>query len=893
MMTLREWILRLVATVRRSRPDRDLEEELRLHMELLAEEAQRQGHTPEEASRLGRIRAGGLAQAMEALRDQRSLPWLDDLGRDGQLAVRLMRRSPLFSMVAVASLALGIGANTAIFSLVNTLMLRPLPVQEPERLVELLSRFPGEPRTNGFSWRVYEHFRDHNHVFTDLIGLSPSRFQVGGQRFEAAPVNGEYVTGNFFQALGVPPAVGRLIAPADDQSGAAPVAVVSWSFWQSRFNHDPAVVGQRIAINGASATIIGVAPRAFFGVNIAARPDVWVPAAAELVIQQPSQRANGSLPVALVGRLKGGASLEQARAEMRVLDQWRIEQAVQAAPNLRALTIDVEPAAAGLAMMRDRFAGPLLVLTAIVGLLLLLACTNVAGMLLARGAARQREMAVRVSLGAVRSRLVRQLLTESMLLAITGGLLGVGLAYFGVEVLVGILTSGRTFVGLAGPIQIDAQMDTRVLLFALGTSIVAGILFGLAPAWHAFANAPAPYLREIGARGESRSGRLFSRSLLVAQVAVSLVILSTASLFIGHLSKLRNIGLGFDRTSVLLLTLEPAKSGYEPAQLFRPYQELLSQLEGLPGVRSATLSGVTPVHGAGASRFIKVEGFQEAPEARQRTSLNWVAPRYFETFGTPMVAGRDFRFDDEGRPPVAIVNQAMERHYFGGNAIGGRFSFEGQGRSYEVVGVVGDAKYLDLHEQAPRTVYLNPFQESRMFSHRFSVRTSVAPAALVADVRRTVGDALKAMPIGNVTTLADQVDASIVPERLVATLSAWFGALGAALVGIGLYGLLAYAVSRRINEIGVRMALGATRTDVMRMVLGSAMGLVAGGLVAGLPAAIWSQHVSARWVESLQVDSVFPTSFAATAVIVVAALSASLPAWRASRVDPSEALRHD
>ncbi|MGE0863399.1 MAG: ADOP family duplicated permease [Vicinamibacterales bacterium] len=899
MANVREWLRRLWRGGRRT--DHDLDSELQLHLELLTEEKLRQGHSPAEAGRLARVEAGGLAQAMESMRDQRSLPWLEDFIADSRLAARQMRRTPLFTIVAVVSLALGIGANTAIFSLVNTLMLRQLPVRQPEQLVELLSRFPGEPRLNGFSWSVYEHFRDNNRVFADLIAMSAFRLPVGGQAFESAPVHGEYVVGKFFETLGVQPAMGRVIVPADDQAGAEPVAVISWAFWRSRFNGDPAAVGQRITIGATSAVIVGITPREFTGVNIAARPQVWLPAAVEPAFQQPSQRLTGALPVALMARLKPGVSVEQARAEMLVLDRWRVEQALKRAPNLGALTIDVEPAATGLAMLRDGFARPLLVLMAVVGLLLFAACSNIAGMLMARGAARQREVAVRVSLGAPRLRLLRQLLTESVLLALAGGVAGVALAYASVNVLVGILTSGRGFVGLIGPIQLDAQLDGRVLVFTAGVSLLAGLLFGLVPAWQAVAAPPAPVMRESGTSGPSRSRMRFGTSLVMAQVAVSLVLLTVSGLFIGHLSSLRNTGLGFDRSAVLLVTLDPANSGYERAQLFQPYQDLLATLARVPGVSSATLSAVTPIHGAGAASFVTVDGFPEAPEAREYASVNWVAPRYFETFATPLVAGRDFRFDDQGRAPVAIVNQAIERHYFPGrSAIGQRLSLEsltgrptGEVRSFEIVGVVGDAKYIDLRREAPPTVYLNPFQEPRMSSHRLSLRTSVDPIAVAGDVQRVVSDALKTGAVAGVTTLSDQVNASIVPERLAATLSGLFGALGAILVGIGLYGLLAFAVNRRINEIGVRMALGATRGDITRMVLKSAAGCVAVGLIVGTPLAMWGQRLAGNWVENLGPVGALPIVAAAAIVVAVAAGSTLVPVQRAAGVSPAEALRRD
>ena len=894
MSVLREALRRLIGSLRRRRADHDLEEELRVHLDMLTEDAERRGHSHDEARRLARLRVGGAAQAMEQLRDQRGWPWLDDLIRDGQFALRLMQRGPLFTSVAIVSLALGIGANTAIFSLVQTILLRPLPVHEPERLVEILSRSPGEPRVNGFQWKVYEHFRDQNHVFTDLIAMSRARLQVSGQGFDAVPVSGEFVVGRHFDALGVQPAMGRLLTPDDDRAGADAVAVVSWPFWQSRFNGDPAAIGQRIVVNGTAVAVVGVTPREFFGVNVASRPAIWLATAAEPLIQRPSQLATANLAVAILGRLAPGVSIEQARAEMKVLDRWRIDLITKTAPNLRDLTVDVESAATGLAMLRDQFARPLVVLSGIASLMLLIACANVAGLLLARGAARQREMALRLSLGAARWRLVRQLLTESTLLAAIGGALGVLLAYVGVQTVTAIVKSGRTIVGLVDPISVEAHLDARVLGFTVGLSLLSGLVFGLAPTWHAFRSVTAPSLRAGGSVGESRSRRLFARSLIVVQVAISLVLLSAASLFINHLVELRNVGVGFDRRSVLLINLDPARSGYELPQLFQPYQDLVARLQALPGVKSATLSGVTPIHGAGTARFVRVDGFEEAPEARRRSLVNWVAPRYFETFGTPMVAGRDFSFDDRGRTPVVIVNQALERHYFGGaSAIGRQLSLEGISRSFEIVGVVGDAKYLDLRTAAPRTVYLNPFQEARMFANRLSIRTDGAPLALANEVQQTIADALTRETIAGVTTLSDQVDASIVPERLVAALSGVFGTLGAVLVGIGLYGLLAYSVARRTNEFGLRMALGATRTDITRMVLANAAGLVAIGLAVGIPIALGSRTLAASVLAGLRVEDAGSIAVAAAAIVTVALISSCVPACRASRVEPALALRRE
>jgi putative ABC transport system permease protein len=820
----------------------------------------------------------------------------DLLWQDARYALRMMRRSPGFTAVAVLSLALGIGANTAIFSLINTLMLRLLPVRDPEQLVEILAKFPGQDRWNIFSWQAYQHMRDHNRVFSSLIAASNhnygSFFRVRGEGLEAERVDGEYVVGDFFPTLGVKPAIGRLIGPEDDRMGAgSPVAVVSWAYWRSRFNLDPAILGKRILVEDAPVTVVGVTAREFSGLQIGFRQDLWLPLAMEPIVRRSSYTSSArNWWLLLVGRLKPGVSIEQARAEMAVLYAQTIEDELKTHndPSLRKWTIDVEPAGAGLSRLRDQFAKPLLLLMAVVSLLLLIACTNVASMLLARGAARQREMALRVSLGASRFRLLRHALTESLLLAMMGGALGVFLAYLGTATLVRIIATSR------GPrIELQVRPDAGVLLFTAGVALLTGVLFGLAPALRAWGATPTSSLREAGKAGETRLRRLFGKSLVAAQVAFSVVLLSGASLFVRHLSNLEHLDLGFHRDHVLLVDLDPARSGYSGERLSRAYQELLGRLEAIPGVRSATLSSVTPISGAGANREATVEGYQDGPGERRKIWENWVAPKYFETLGTPLLAGRDFSFRDQGQARVAIVNQTMARHYFGnGSPIGMHVTFDGDKQPYEIVGMVGDAKYGEMREATLPTIYFNAFQLRRAFSG-FALRTSVDPAAVVGEVRRTVRALLTNVPVAGVTTLADQVDSSIVPERLIATLSGFFGALGSVLAAIGLYGLLAYTVARRINEIGIRMALGATPRAVTRMVLRDALGMVVAGLCVGAPLAFWGKTFAASLIPDLPVKSALPIAFGAVAMIAIALVAAYAPARRAARVDPMEALRYE
>lgn len=615
----------------RRRRDEELDEEIRAHLAMATRDRIERGEEPRAAGLAARREFGNRTLIQEVTREMWGWTSVERLWQDARYALRGMRRNPGFTAVAVVSLALGIGANTAIFSLVNTVILRMLPVEHPEQLVEILQKYPDQAHMNGWwSSQSYEHFRDHNHVFSALTGMSrEALFNVRTTGSEPEITTGEYVAGNYFPVLGLKPAIGRLIGPEDAPTS---VAVVSWSFWNTRFHSDPAILGQRIVVQDRPATIVGVAPREFFGVLVGLRTEVWLP-------------RNPEMGMNLFGRLRPGVTLPQARAEMSVL--YRFTMAEQARtwnnPVAWQTKVEVEPAGAGLARVRDRFAKPLVLLMAVVALLLLIACVNMASMLLARAAGRQREMAVRIGLGASRIRLAQQVLTESLLLSVAGALLGVLLAQTGTGVLVRIIASGREHERFILPVQLDLPS----LAFTAGIALLTGLLFGLAPALRAFRSTPASALRQTGRAGETRLGRLFGRGLVAAQVASSVLLLSAAGLFVGYLSHLRHMDLGFQRKGVLLVTLDPARGGYQRAQLARPYQELLARLESIPGVRSAAISGCTPIQGCGAGSMVTAEGRQERPEDRRRVGLNWVAPKYFATLGTPLLAGRDFTFEDQ------------------------------------------------------------------------------------------------------------------------------------------------------------------------------------------------------------------------------------------------------
>ncbi|HEV2421366.1 MAG TPA: ABC transporter permease [Candidatus Acidoferrales bacterium] len=816
---------------------------------------------------------------------------MGSLLQDLRFALRMLRKSPGFTAVAVLTLALGIGANTAIFTMVNGLMLRTLPVRDPGQLVELLHHGPGEPEPgfNGFPWFAYQIIRDGNHAFSELIVAGMNFFTVHGDKLPPQTVFGGAVGGNFFQALGVRPAAGRLIGPEDVHTGDhAPVAVISWSFWKSRFGLDPGIIGKKIVINDdPPLAVIGVAQRGFYGLSDEAQQDIWW--AASL--------GPGGGPFGLLARLKPGVALEQARAEMAVVFE-RAVNAPDAGPFVKGMQLRIEPAGDGVSTpLSQMVLTPLTVLMAIVAVLLLLACANLAGLLLARGASRQHEMAVRVCLGAGRGRLLRQTLTESLLLSLVGGAIGIFLAYFADLALARVFASGR-FIA-AAPLHFGAltNPDAHVLLFTLVIALLAGLLCGAAPALSASNTTPASALQQASRIGETKSRRLFGKGLVASQVALSLVLVSSAGLFVGYLAHLRNLNLGFEPNHLLLVSLDTAQSGYNAAQFARLSQSLVMRLDAIPGVSSATFSGLSPMEGPHVGAFLLTE---EHPEKQAQAFINYVGPDYFATYGTPFLAGRDFSALDQPGSPVAIINEAAARDCFGNeNPIGRHITLNHislwntkDEKTYEVVGLVRDAKYNDLQQPAPPTVYPDLLQQAFIGSE-LAIRTRIDPDGVVSAVRQTEAAWLNRVPIARIITMNAQIDSTIVPERLIAALSAGFGALGALLAAIGLCGLLAYTVARRTHEIGVRMALGATGTEVMRMVLRDALWMVCVGFAIGAPLAFGVERAAASLISGLPVAAPLPIVVAAAIMIAVGLIAAYVPARRAMRVDPMVALRHE
>jgi len=813
---------------------------------------------------------------------RRVRPWLEDLIRDLRYGVRTLARAPVFTGVAVLTLTLAIGANTAIFSLVDPLLFRDLPVRDAGNLAQFSWRYPGDPPLNLFSLENYQQYRGRNTVFSDMAGVAPL---VTDARVSGEPIGAELVTDNFFQMLGVRPTLGRMLDISD--AGAA-AAVVSWQYWHDRFDGSPRVLGATVALVDRRlpapihATVVGVADRQFRGVTVG-RSDVWV----SLGALPATMRAGAGL--ALMARLKSGVSIAQARVEMRLLDQPRIDGFARRDPQWRQVAIDVKSARAGLSTpLHEQFGGPLSLVMALVAVFLLLACANLGGMCLARGAARQHEMAVRVSLGAGRLRIVRQVLTESLLLAVVGGVLSAVVAPAGARLLLQTITSGTRTLGVTPHLQIG--LDTRVLVFTFAVTMAAALLFGLVPAMTAFGPAPSSELRAGRSGTSPRSRRRFGSVLVVAQVALSFALVGVGHLYVAHLGALRDRSLGFDRRGVLLVSVNASAGGRGREAASVSYEEARVRLQAVPGVRSVAASAMIPLSGAAGSRFVRVEGDQDPQEHQRRSFLNSVSPGYFATYGTPILAGRDFRDSDKPAPRVVIVNQAMAQRYFAGrDPIGQSVWLEGDPDSFEIIGLAADAKYQDPRIAAPSTIYVYAAEFAGAMD--LSLRTAVAPSAVATDARRVLTDVFGTSAVGRVTTLEEHVDAAIVPERTIAILSGFFAIVGTALAAIGLYGMIAFSVTRRTREFGIRMALGATRSRVLHMILRDALRLVAIGLVLGVPLAVWGKGVAATALEGLTPGGVTGVLLSAAVMIVVALTAAAVPARRATRVEPGRALR--
>jgi len=907
---LRVFAARLRGLLARRRLERELADEIESHVVLATEENLRRGMEPAEARRQALRAFGGVEQTKEAYRDTRGLPGIETLVQDLRYALRMLRRSPGFAAAAILSIAVGIGANTAIFSMINAVLLRTLPVQRPGELVQLSTASPRGDDSN-FSYPQFTQLRDASRALSSLCasgGTGRMRMAVSVSGSDAMPesVQAERVSGNFFSTLEVEAALGRTLMDADDREGATPVAVISHGLWQRRFGLDPRVVGQTLVLDDVPFTIVGVAPRGFFGFEVGVRPEVWWPLHQAPRVAPGTVLANqGWTWLRLVGRLKPGASLEEARAESSVVFERQLAETAASAragwtPTERRQLLErrlrMETGRAGWNRLRGSFQKPLLLLMAVVTVVLLVACANVANLLMARATARRKEIAMRLGIGASRARIVRQLLTESVLLALLGGAAGVVGAFWGTRLLSAYLSDFIRTVFPQRAMALDLTPDLSVLGFSVLLCVATGILFGLIPALRATRLDLTSALKpSTGAGGEGHSGSTARRALVVSQVALSLFLLLGTGLLVRSLQNLRGQDTGYDSENVLMFAIE-AGAGYDAAARTRLYQDAIDRLAVLPGARSASVSkwGLLGLNGWG-NRVI-VDGYASPDEADLKCYGQIAGPRFFETFGIRLRAGREFSAADAASSaPVAIVNETMARHFFGAaNPVGRHFRLPAKPDiAIEIVGVAKDAKYRNLREPATRTFYVPFLQQSNASAQGIviALRTAGPPADLVPAVRSALrGIDARLQPL-DIRTMAEVVDASLIQERFVSQLASFFSALALLLAALGLYGVMSYGVAGRTAEIGLRMALGARHRDVTWLVLREALALALLGAAIGLPAGLLGARAISSLLFGLGAADPMTLGAATTLLLAVAGLAGYLPARRAARVDPLIALR--
>jgi predicted permease len=827
--------------------------------------------------------------------------------QDLRYAVRTLRKAPLFTSVAVFSLALGIGANTAIFTLVNQIILQLLPVRHPEELVLLTARgrhYGSNNGGNAISYPMYQDFRDKNQVFQGMFCKYSTDFSMAVDgRTEL--VSGELVSGNYFPVLGVGAALGRVFTASDDlYQGQHPLAVLSYGFWKSRFNSDRGVLGKRIVVNGYPLTIVGVSQAGFDGVEAGVSPQLRVP------MMMKHELTNGTFYtlndrrgrfVQAFGRLRPGVDLQTAKAGLQPLFHQILNMEVQEKAFARAtpytkeqflkMSMDVLPAAKGRSSLRRQFANPLWALMAIVGLVLLIACSNVANLLIARATARQKEIAVRLAIGASRRKLIVQLLEESLLLSCVGGAVGIALAAAIDKTLLGFLPADTL------PITVSWIPDSRVLLFTLAVSVLTGLIFGLIPALQATKPNLAGTLKDqAGAVIGGTSVRL-RKGLVAAQVGLSLLLLIGAGLFVQSLKNLRNVNPGFQTENLVTFSVDPTLNGYKPERSREFYRQLIDRIDSTPGVKTAGLAIMPVLTGNEWDSSVAVEGYTAKQGENVGPHMNFISEGFFDALGVRVLAGRAFDLRDEqpDTAKVGVINETFAKRYFAGQSPVGRHigmgGDPGTKLDIEVVGVVQDTKYEDMRTEVPYELYRPYRQMEFTLGMNAYVRAQGDPAGLFPALRQAVRETDANVPIVGLRTLQQQVDQSLTTERMLATLSAIFGLLATVLAAVGLYGVMAYMVALRTREIGIRMALGAGRPSVVWLIMREVMLLAGVGVMLGAPAA-W---FLSRLVES-QLFGVKPADpptilLAMIGIGAVAAISGYLPARRATGIDPIRALR--
>ena len=898
MRRIRVLLDRLRALWNRQRVDDEIDEELRFHLEMAAQANVRRGMAIDAARADAARRFGHLTSIRERAYDVRGGGWPERLRQDLRFGARSLRKSPAFAVAAVLSLGLGVGANTAVFSVVNAVLLRSLPVRNPSELVQLAAGGTRDAPMFELSYPMFAAVRDHIHSFSGVFAfadLDQATIAVNGA---GALARAQFVSGNYFAVLGVGASDGRTLTRDDDRAGSPPVVVVSDGYARRRFGVGTNVVGKSISINGVVFTIVGVTSPEFNGVRVGSAPDVYAPFSSwEAVSGWKGSLANpGGFWLEVIGRLGPGISVSSAHADVNAAVRSSITEVFPGRASndyerlLRQFDVNVIPSAGGgTSIVRDQFGSPLRVLMAAVAILLVVTCANIAGLLTSRGVARGQEMTTRVALGASRARIVQQLMAESLLLATLGAALGVAFAVAGCALLRAMIDTSRATLSM------NLVPDARVFAFTATVCVLAVVLFGILPAWRTSRAAMARSLAPSAGRytsARSISGRL----LVVAQVALSLPLVAAAGLFSATLRNLRDVDTGFERDHLVSFVLNPRQAGFDTARTRQLYRDVTARLEALPGVTAVATSTKPPL-GRGFHQLIAVDGTVPNVDDQPSAGVAAVSSGYFRVTGSPIVRGRGFTdADDAAAQKVVVINEGAAKAWFPDrDAIGQRLGFgrPDRSRDREIVGIVRDGKYDSLRETAPINVY-SPRRQNDTTRIALLVRATGNPARMIPDIRRVVASVAPSVPIEDLNTMETIVDESLVRERLLTTVSSFFAMLAVLLSCVGLYGLMAFAVARRTREIGIRIAVGATRQMILRMVLRESAALLVFGVVVG----VWLTSVAVNAMRALasQLYGVQPTDprmlVATSAGLFVAGVVASLvPALRASRVDPAVVLR--
>jgi putative ABC transport system permease protein len=899
-MRMREYLQRLLGTIGLRRRDADLEEELRAHLELAADEARRRGTADSaEAVRVTQLRAGGVSQAMDAVREQRGVRWLDELGRDLRCGLRTLRRTPAFTSVALITLALGIGANGAIFQLLDAVRNRTLTVRDPHQLaiVQLadMSRWKGRRSTPYpvLTNALWEQFRERQHVFSGVLAWSNMDLRLD-RSFGAPVARALVVSGEFFDVLGVRPHIGRLLTSTDDRPGCGtPAVVVSHGFWQRHLGGNREAVGSTLSLNGRAVQVIGVTQAGFSGVELGRSFDVAVPICSHPSIGgEPGWLTNGNMWwLTVMGRMLPGQSLDHVRAQLEVASQPLFAASLppnfppDLAKDYLSFRLSAAPGATGVSTLRRLYADPLVILQWATVLVLVIACTNLANLVLARASARQREFAVRLAVGGSWRRLVTQVMVENTLLTAGGALAGLACAVTLSRLLVGLLGSG---------FSLELALDARLMVFMAAIACVTCLTFGLIPAWRASRVTAADSLKTGGrALSGSTEGTSLRRALVMTQVACSVVLLAGALLFLATLRNLLAVDTGFDADGVYIARIDLSQLTVNQARRTALIADALERIGRVPSVTAAAEARNVPLGGSANTMY--VAPFEGDASVTTAVRLNAVGPHYLETMGMRLLAGRKFDSRDANTAPrVAIVNQSfIQRLGITGPAVGARFRRPAQSDVFEIVGVVPDSKYISLRDDPIPIVFIPMAQtvDQRPFTE-ILVRASIPIAELSPALTTSVADIGAALSV-DVKALNTTILDGLVRERLMATLSAVFGVLAALIAAVGLYGVMSYGVQRRTNEIGVRIALGATWHSILRMVLGEAARIVLIGLAIGAALSLAAASSARSFVYGLQPHDATPIALACILLGVTAIAASWLPARRAALLPPLVALREE